>query len=95
MATLQLSAPGRHHSDVAARCVSSSIYRVSQRPKGRTLTNAFLAREISQNSGGLTFVREIGVLQGNATSRKQVGAGNSGHPQRDSNPRARKRKGPK
>ena len=85
MATLQLSAPRRHHSDVAARCVSS-IFCVGQRPKGRILTNVFLAREISQNSGDLTFAREISVLQGNATSRKQVGAGNSGHPQRDSNP---------
>ena len=71
MATLQLSAPRRHHSDVAARCVSSSIYRVSQRPKGRILTNAFLAREISQNSGDLTFAREIRVLQTSVTSRKQ------------------------
>ncbi len=80
MATLQLSAPRRHHSDVAARCVSSSIYRVSQRPMGRILSNAFLAREISQNSVGLTFASEISVLQGNATSRNQVGAGNSGIP---------------
>ncbi len=86
MAILQLSAPRRHHSDVAARCVSSRNYRVSQRPKGRSLINVFLAREISQNSGGLTIACEIGVLRGNATSRKQVGAGNSGHPQRDSNP---------
>ncbi len=62
--------PQRHHSGVAARCVSSSDYRVSQRPNSRILTNAFLAREISQNSGGLTFAREISVLQGNATSRK-------------------------
>ncbi len=89
MATLQLSAPRRHHSGAAARCVSSSNYRVSQRPRGRILINVFLAREISQNSGGLTFVREISVLQGNATSRKQVGAGNSGHPQQESNPRSR------
>ena len=71
MATLQLSAPRRHHSDVAARCVSSSKYRVGQRPKGRILTNAFLAREISQNSGGLTFIREIRALQDSATNRKQ------------------------
>ena len=71
MATLQLSAPRRHHCGVAARCVSSSNYRVRQRPKGRILTNVFLAREISQNSGGLTFVREFSVLRGNVTSRKQ------------------------
>ncbi len=71
MATLQLSAPRRHHSDVAARCVSSSNYRVSQRPKGRILTYVFLAREISQNSGGLTFIREIRALQDSATNRKQ------------------------
>ncbi len=70
MATLQLSAPRRHHSDVAARCVSSSIYRVGQRPSGRSLTNVFLAREISQNRVGLTLVRENGVLRGNVTSRK-------------------------
>ncbi len=71
MAILQRSTPRRRHSGVAARCVSSSIYRVSQRPKGRSLTNVFLAREISQNSGGLTFAREIRVLQDSATSRKQ------------------------
>ena len=41
------------------------------------------------------IVINTGVLRDRATGRKQVGAGNSGHPQRDSNPIAGKRKGPK
>ena len=39
MTTPCRSAPRRYHSGVAARCVSSSEHRVSQRPKGRILTN--------------------------------------------------------
>ncbi len=71
MAILQLSAPAESiltWPRAACQAVTTASASVRRR---RILTNVFLAREISQNSGGLTFVREISVLQGNATSRKQ------------------------